>query len=161
MSEGNLGGFNTEAPENQKPVLPAGEYDVVMVKSEVRQSEGKAKNLYCEFKVLSGEFQNQVLVHRFNLWHAKPDVTQISRGQLSAFGKAVNVLTINDSSELEMKPVRVKVNAKDNGEFGMQNNITAFKPRSFSGSPPAPPAAPADSEQQAIPDVDDDASAWG
>ena len=153
---GNLGGFDTNAPENQKPILPAGDYDVVMTKSEIKHNQEKGtKHLYCEFKVLSGEFQNKVIIHRFNLWHAKPDVAQISKGQLSEFGRAVNVLTINDSSELEMKPVRVRINAKDAGEFGMQNNITKFMPRTGFAPPVVTQAA-------IIPvSADDDSSPWG
>ena len=68
----------------------------------------------------------------------------IGRGNLSSLCRAVNVLTPKDSDELKAKPFRVKVTVKKSEEYGAQNNIAAYKPRTVQPgfSPPAAPLAP-------------------
>lgn len=138
----DLGGtFDANAKENSN-CIPAGEYPVVMVKSE--RPDGK-NFLMCEFQVTAGEYQNRKIIHRFNLWNASADCQQIAKGQFSQFCRAVGVLTPSNSQELELKPLIVKLNVKDGGSYGYQNNITKFSPKPLS----APATAPAPTTQAA------------
>jgi hypothetical protein len=157
----DLGGtFDANAKENQKPFngLPTGEYPVVMVKSEKKATkDGTGHYLECEFKVVSGECQNKSLFHKFNLWlrpsavdKEKAEKTekavQIARGQFSELCRAVGVETPRDSSELHNKVSIVRVNVKDSGEFGLQNNVQSFKPKQLT---PAVASTPAPTTQEA------------
>lgn len=143
----DLGGtFDANAKENnQSSCLPAGEYDVVCVKSERKQTNAKdGEYLYCEFKVTRGEYQNRSIFCNFNLWlnPSKVDAINIAKGQFSQFCRAVGVLTPKDSSELENKPFIVKVNAKES-DRGLQNNCVKFSPRQMQPAPaPQVEAAP-------------------
>lgn len=130
----DLGGvFDANAKENnQTSCVPAGEYDVICVKSERKKTKDQlGEYLNCEFKITRGEFQNRTIFHKFNLWLApsKTDAINIAKGQFSQFCRAVGVLTPSKSEELHNKNVLVKVNAKESEGFGMQNNITKFSPR--------------------------------
>lgn len=133
----DLGGpFDANAKENNPSnALPAGEYPVVLVASS--RPEGKSY-LKCEFQITAGEFKNRKLFHYFNLWHANTEPRDIAKGQFSQFCRAVGVLTPSDSKDLEMKPLIIKLNAKDSGD-GVQNNITKFSPKPLATAPaPAP-----------------------
>ena len=136
----DLGGtFDANAKENNPSnALPAGEYPAVLVKSD--KPEGKSF-LYCEFQITAGEYQNRKIIHRFNLFHANQEPRDIAKGQFSQFCRAVGVLTPKDSSELELKPLVIKINAKDSGgQYGIQNNIVKFSPKPLSSAPAQAPA---------------------
>lgn len=132
----DLGGtFDANAKENNPSnALPAGEYAAVLVTSS--RPDGK-NYLKCEFQIASGEFQNRKLFHYFNLFHANQEPRDIAKGQFSQFCRAVGVLTPKDSSELELKPLIIKINAKDGGD-GVRNNIIKFSPKPLSAPAPAP-----------------------
>jgi hypothetical protein len=137
----NLGGpFDAMAKENQNPnLIPAGDYDVIAVASEVKDTNDKTgRYLNVQFQITKGEKQNFRLFHKFNLWLTpsptdpeKAEKTKtaigIAKGQFSEFCRAVGVLTPSDSSELHNKPLTIKVNVKDGGGgYGPQNNVTKF-----------------------------------
>lgn len=130
---GDLGGvFDANAKENNRTgCVPAGEYDVIMIKSERKPTkDGSGSYLNCEFKITRGEYQNRSIFHRFNLFLSpnKQKAIDMATNQFSQFCKAVGVLKPQDSSELRNKNCLVKVNVEES-DFGTQNNITKFSPR--------------------------------
>lgn len=142
----NLGELNFDAnqvePNAGFDVIPAGEYDAVIISSKVeptKKGDGKLVNL--ELQILSGEFQNRKVFDRLNLWNPSQKAVEIARGTLSAICRAVNVLTPKDTSELHGKPLRVKVAVSDDPQYGKRNEVKGYKPRN--GAPPAPQAAAA------------------
>ncbi|NBW12844.1 MAG: DUF669 domain-containing protein [Caulobacteraceae bacterium] len=158
MSAGNLGGFDPNAPENNAAnVLPKGEYPVAMVRSEVKlNKDGKTQVLHCEFQVLpSHEFANKKIFQQIpfrttNTDPGKQDWVRIGATKLSSLARALNIPTLNDSSELLNKPCIAMVKVKEASDgYDASNEITKFKPRSTSqgiAPPVAPPvAAPAQS----------------
>lgn len=138
----DLGGvFDSGAPENQpvKSVLPAGEYEMIAIASErKRTADGTGEYLNCQFQVVSGEQQNRMLFHKFNLWltpsdtdREKAERTQkainIARGQFSEFCRAASVPSPSKSEQLHNIPVIVRVTTKDSPGYGLQNNVQGFK----------------------------------
>ena len=128
---GNLSGFDAKNVEpNSFDVLPAGEYDAVIVSSTVEAtSKGDGKFLKLELQVLNGEFQNRKTWDRLNLWNSSAKAVEIAKGTLSAICRAVGVLTPQDSSDLHGKPLRIKVTVRKSDEYGEQNEVKAYKPR--------------------------------
>lgn len=130
MSNLNELNFNaSEVKPNSFDVLPAGEYDAVIIKSEVKPTSTGGRMLKLQLQILNGEYQNRTLFDNLNLWNANEKAVQIARGTLSAICRAVNVLTPKDSSELHGKSLRIKVAVTKNEEYGEQNQIKAYKPR--------------------------------
>ena len=118
----DLHGFdaNTVQPTSFD-VLPAGEYDAVIVASSMEPtSNGQGKYLKLELQVLNGPYQNRKLFDNLNLENANAKAVEIARGTLSAVCRAVGVLTPKDSSELHDKPMRVKVKVTKSEEYGEQ-----------------------------------------
>lgn len=139
----SLSGFDANKVEPQTefpPPIPAGDYDVVIIGSEMKATkDGDGQYLQLQFAVLNGPHQNRKLQTNLNLVNKNAKAVEIAKGSLSAICRAVGVLTPNDSSELHGKPLTVKVAIRKSEEYGDQNDIKAFKPR---GSSPAAPAAP-------------------
>jgi hypothetical protein len=124
-------------------LLPVGEYDAVVTKSEVKPTSKGGKMLKLQLQVLSGPFQNRVIFDTLNLWNSSAEAVTIARGTLSALCRAVNVLTPKDTSELHNKPLRVSVGIKKGtGEYADQNSIKSYKPRQTGGPAPTAPVAP-------------------
>jgi hypothetical protein len=138
---GNLTGFDANNVQpNSFDVLPAGEYEAVIVSSVIQPTtKGDGRYLKLELQILNGEFQNRKLWDNLNLWNPSAKAQEIARGTLSSICRAVGVLTPNDSSDLHNKPLRIKVKVEKSDEYGEQNKVVAYKPRNAG---PAPTAAP-------------------
>lgn len=148
---GNLSGFdaNKVKPDEGFDVLPAGEYDVVITKSERKAtSAGTGAYLNLEMQVLNGQFQNRRIFDLLNLWNPSEKATAIARGTLSAICRAVGVLTPNDSSDLHLKPMRVKIKIEKSDEYGDKNKIVSYKPRN--ATPPQQETKQLSPEMQAM-----------
>lgn len=129
----SLGGvFDATAPENQSQnsILPAGDYEVIAIASEVKQTkDGSGRFLSYQFQVTKGEYQNRRIFQRFNLWSQSEKAVAIARGQYSEFCRAVGVLTPEDSSDLHNKPLLIKVKVRADTGYGEQNDIAKFAKR--------------------------------
>lgn len=144
----DLSGFDaSQVAPASFDVLPAGEYEVVIVASTMETTaDGTGQFLKIELQVLSGEYQNRKLWDRLNLVNKSEKAVQIARGSLSAICRAVGVLTPRDSSELHNKPMRIKVKVEKSEDYGEQNRITAYKPRN-AGPVNTPYSQPAPQQQ--------------
>jgi hypothetical protein len=143
MADLNELNFNAASVEPNEgfDVIPAGEYDAVIVASEVKPtSAGTGKMLKLELQILNGKFQNRKVWDNLNIWNPNAQAVQIAKGTLSAICRAVNVLTPKDSSELHNKPLRIKLAVEKSAEYGEQNKIKAYKPRQVGPAPATPQA---------------------
>ena len=137
----SLAGFNANEVEPNAPrdLIPPGEYDAVIVSSEMKTTkDGTGAYLDLSLSIINGTYQNRQLFDKLNLKNKNNEAVRIAKGTLSAICRAVNVLTPNDSSELHMKPLRISVTTKKRGDNGeLKNEIKGYKPRNA-----VPPAAP-------------------
>jgi hypothetical protein len=150
MSMFGENGFDANAPENKNAsnVIPAGDYQAVIVASEKKaNTKGTGSYLKLEIQITGGEFQNRRLFENINLWltgndQKTQDAVKIAKAKLSELCRAVNVLNPKESAELHGKAFSMTLGVRDAGEYGMQNNIKKFKPRTMAAvpTPPAPPA---------------------
>lgn len=153
MSNLGEGGFDarTVEPNQGFDVIPAGEYDAVIVNSEVKPTTaGDGKYLKLELQILNGVFQNRKVWDQLNIWNNNAQAVQIAKGQLSALCRAVNVLTPKDSAELHNKPMRVKLGIKKDAEYGDKNVVKAYKPREVQPVAAAPEPAAVPSGEPAL-----------
>jgi hypothetical protein len=140
----NLDGFNAAEvdPSAGFPVLPAGEYEVVIIESKSQATKkGDGQLFKLTLQVISGPEQNKKLFDNINWKNPDPTCERIGKATLSAICRAVNVLTPKDSAELHMKPLRAKVVIKDDPQYGKKNEVKAYMPRSGVAAPMANPLA--------------------
>lgn len=144
---GNLQGFNPMDYEPSKTfeVMPAGDYDAVIVDSGLKPTKkNDGRFLELKFQITTGPYKNRCLTARLNIENPNPQAQTIGRGELSAICRAVNKLTINDSSELHMLPLKIVVKVDKDDKGNPSNEIRGFKPRHANGGAPTTPlTAPA------------------
>lgn len=140
----NIDGFNAAEvdPNVGFPVLPAGEYEVVIVESKSAMTKkGDGQLFKLTLQVVSGPEQNKKLFDQINWKNPSAECQAIGRATLSSICRAVNVLTPKNTEELHMKPLRAKVVIKDDPQYGKKNEVKAYMPRSGVSAPMANPLA--------------------
>lgn len=153
------------APMNNFDALPAGKYNVVITDTEVKENRsGTGSYLQVEFEVIDGEYVNRKLWTRLNLWHTNVEAARIATSELSSICRAVNLLHINDSSELHNLPLSVSVKCRKTPDGEIVNEIKGYEKVTASGGAvpilaPAPVAAAPIAT--ALPQTGIPASPWG
>ncbi len=91
--------------------IPAGDYVLMMVGSEMKESKQNANNKYMNWRaqVAEGPHKGRTLFEIMNLGHEKEDVRKIAQGQLSALCRAVGIMQVRNSAELYNRPFGAKV----------------------------------------------------
>lgn len=127
----SIQGFNAAEVEPSAGFepLPAGEYRVCIVGSEMKATKSNTGQLInLELQVLDGPYQNRKIFERINWINPNPQAQQIGRGTLSAICRAVGILTPSDTTQLHNRPLRCKVKIKRDPEYGDKNEVTSYSP---------------------------------
>ena len=147
MAQLNFDARTVVPDTGQQDPVPAGWYKVVMDKSEMKPTkDGTGMRLEMQFKVIDGQYTNRKIFEGLNLQNANPVAQEIAYKQLSAVAHAVNVLMVEDSSQLHNIPLQIKVKLKPaQGQYDAGNSIVAYKNINelVSHTPAAVPGAPA------------------
>jgi Protein of unknown function (DUF669) len=140
-----LGGtFDASSVEPNAPLeaLPAGEYKVQILQSEMRVTKaGTGQMLWLDLEVLEGPLKCRHVYDQLNLINPNPTAEEIAQRTLSAICHAVGKLQVADSEELHFAPMLVRVAVQPNG----YNAVKGYKPVSQQGprsAAPAPATAP-------------------
>lgn len=110
--------------------VPAGWYNAAVDESEMKPTkDGSGAYLNIRFTILDGQYVNRKFYTRMNLRNSNPTAQEIAYKQLSALAHAVNVLHVQDSSQLHGIPLKVKVKVRKDstGQYEDQNEVTAYK----------------------------------
>lgn len=142
-----LGGtFDANSVDPSAPrgeVIPAGEYLVQIVKSEMNPTKaGTGQKLDLELEVLDGPMKGRHLWDMLNLVNPSQQAMEIAQRALSAICHAVGVLQVSDSEQLHFKPMIAVVKVKPaEGNYAAKNEIGGYKPAG--GAPAARQPSPA------------------
>lgn len=148
--------FDAAAVEPSAPSgpIPAGTYLAHAIESDLKPlKSGNGTGLALTFQILDGEFKNRRVWANLNVQHSNPEAQKIGQQQLSALCRAVGVLKLTNTEELNFKPVKIRVKIRVDGTYGDKNEIAGYEPASgSSASAPAfqaPKAAPAPAAEPA------------
>lgn len=138
------------APSAPFEALPAGEYPMAIVASEMKPTRaGDGHYLSLTLEVLSGECKGRKVFDNLNLHNPNPTATAIAQATLSAICHATGVMRVNTSEELHNRPMLVKVTQKNDQQYGPGNQVKGYSAYAQQGAPvaaptfaPAPQAAP-------------------
>lgn len=115
--------------------LPAGEYEVMIVKSDTKNTKsGNGSYLELEMHVISGEHTGRRHWERLNLDNSSLQTVKIAQEQLARLCVALGLDQVNDSEELHDKPfvAEFALDKKD----ATRNVIWGY--RAISGAPVSP-----------------------
>lgn len=135
--------FNTEGIDNLDDFspIPKGDYTAVIVNSEIKTAKsGKGQFLALEFEIVEGEYSNRKIFSNLNIKNANEKAQTIAQRELATICRAVGRNTIQNSSEIHMKPMLIKVaivERKDTKE--LKNEIKNYYPLQAQRNP-IPPA---------------------
>jgi len=155
-----LGQIDFNEVHTNDELLPAGEYQAIIVGSGARPEDpqtaegyvisksGKGAYLPMTFEVCAGEFKGRQIRKNFNLKNTNPDAVRIARGEIKQLLLALNwdfakkPCGPEDTSEIHMIPLVVKITQVENRQTGdMQNDIRRFL--ALNGAQPAQQAVAA------------------
>lgn len=110
--------------------IPAGWYNAIIDESEMKPTrDGSGAYLALRFNVIDGQYAGRKVFTRLNLRNQNPVAQDIAQKQLSSICHAVNVLNVQDSSQLHALPlqIRVKVTNDPTGQYEPSNEISGYK----------------------------------
>ena len=141
-------------------VVPAGEYNSQIVKSEVVKTKaGTGTLLKLQFKIIDGKFKGRIVFGQYNIENPNEQAVQISRKQMKTLCDAIGKPDgVEDSNEMHNIPLAIKVGVKPaQGVYAEQNEIKFYS--AYSGakvegvastsSSPGNPAAKSDGDPAA------------
>lgn len=121
---------NVIQPDNSFDPIPAGWYNAIIDESEMKPTrDGSGAYLALRFNVIDGQYAGRKVFTRLNLRNQNPVAQDIAQKQLSSICHAVNVLNVQDSSQLHALPlqIRVKVTNDPTGQYDPSNEISGYK----------------------------------
>lgn len=129
MSELNLNTQEYPASEGFPEAKPAGTALVIMTKSEMKATKannGTALHMY--FKILDGEYKDQLLYIVENWQNANDETVRIGRGRISSIANAVGLQNVQHSEQMHNKPFTLQWGYQPaQGAYGAKNNIVVAR----------------------------------
>lgn len=121
---------STVEPREDFEPLPAGNYNVQIVESEMKPTKaGDGQYLQLTLEVIDGPHTARKLWDRLNLINPNQTAVEIATRTLSAISRACGVQMVSDSEQLHYKPMSVRVKLKPaRGEYEATNEIGGYKP---------------------------------
>lgn len=99
-------------------VVPTGDYDVVITKSEWKETASKNGDGYIalHLTIQSGDYAGKTVIDRLNLKNASQTAVEIAQGQLSAICHVTGRLQFQDTQELHGIPFKISVECVDRND---------------------------------------------
>lgn len=135
------------APQTSSGPVPAGTYLAHITESDVQPlKSGKGTGLKLTFEIIDGPQKGRRIWDNLNIQHENEETQRIAQSQLSALCHAVNVIKLQDTAALHLKPVTIKVVVREaQGQYQASNNIKGYE--SAGGVRPSAPAFVAQAEE--------------
>ena len=118
--------------------LPAGWYTVTISKAELKPTKaGNGQYINLRYDVTGPSHQGRVVFGNLNIKNANPKAEEIGRQQLGDIMRAIGLAKVTDTDQLIGGQIAIKLEVKQDEQYGASNEVKGF--RSLSGS--AVPAA--------------------
>ena len=148
----DLGDVEAWGSGNDRFLLPAGSYPVIIAKAELKTAGTGSRFINLQYTVTDGQYARRSIFDRFYLW--SPKAQQVAKARFKALRRAVG-LNENVGGTLEelvqrefLCTVKTKESTRPNAEPGeRENEVSSYKPLPRQAAPatqaPQRPAAPA------------------
>jgi hypothetical protein len=120
---------STVTPQAATGPVPAGTYLAHITESDVQPlKSGNGTGLKLTFEIIDGQYKGRKIWENLNIQHSNEDTQRIAQSQLSALCHAVNVIKLQDTAALHLKPVNLKVVVREaQGQYQASNNIKGYE----------------------------------
>lgn len=134
--------------------LPAGWYTCTISQAELKAT--KANNgqyIKLRYDITGPSHQGRVVFGNLNIKNANPKAEEIGRQQLGEIMRAIGLFKVKDTDELIGGQIGIKLEIKQDAQYGASNEVKGFKSVSGSVAPAAsmPTTVPAAASGKAAP----------
>ena len=129
--------------------LPAGWYTATISQSELKATKaGNGQYIKLRYDITGPSHQGRVVFGNLNIKNANPKAEEIGRQQLGDIMRAIGLAKVTDTDQLIGGQIGIKLEVKQDEQYGASNEVKGFKSLSGSAAPaaaviPAKAAAPA------------------
>jgi len=143
---GNAGNFEP---------LPAGWYTCTISQAELKETKaGNGQYIKLRYDITGPSHQGRVVFGNLNIKNANPKAEEIGRQQLGEIMRAIGLAKVADTDQLIGGQISIKLDIKQDAQYGASNEVRGFKSVSGSVAPSvtaAPTSAPAATGKAAPP----------
>ena len=123
--------------------LPAGWYTCTISQAELKATKaGNGQYIKLRYDITGPSHQGRVVFGNLNIKNANPKAEEIGRQQLGEIMRAIGLAKVTDTDQLIGGEISIKLDIKQDAQYGASNEVRGFK--SMSGSvAPSVSSAPA------------------
>ena len=126
---GNAGNFEP---------LPAGWYTATISQSELKATKaGNGQYIKLRYDITGPTHQGRVVFGNLNIKNANPKAEEIGRQQLGDIMRAIGLAKVTDTDQLIGGQIAIKLEVKEDAQYGASNEVKGFKSVSGSAAPAA------------------------
>jgi len=137
----------TELPvgnANNFEPLPAGWYTCTISQAELKDTKaGNGQYIKLRYDITGPTHQGRVVFGNLNIKNANPKAEEIGRQQLGEIMRAIGLAKVTDTDQLIGGQISIKLDIKQDAQYGASNEVRGFKSVSGSVAPSATPASAA------------------
>jgi hypothetical protein len=118
--------------------LPAGWYTATISQAELKNT--KANNgqyIKLRYDITGPSHQGRVVFGNLNIKNANPKAEEIGRQQLGDIMRAIGLAKVTDTDQLIGGQISIKLEVKNDEQYGASNEVKAFKSVTGSVAPAA------------------------
>jgi len=136
LPTGNTGNFDP---------LPEGWYNANITGAEIKPTKaGDGKYIAVKYTITGPSHQGRVIFGNLNIKNASTKAEEIGRQQLGEIMRAIGLAKVTDTDQLIGGQIGIKLEVKQDAQYGASNEVKGFKSLSGSVAPAAAmPAASA------------------
>jgi hypothetical protein len=122
--------------------LPAGWYNATISQAELKDTKaGGGQYIKLRYDITGPTHQGRVVFGNLNIKNANPKAEEIGRQQLGEVMRAIGLAKVTDTDQLIGGHICIKLDVKQDAQYGASNEVKGF--RSASGSPAPVASKPA------------------
>ena len=123
--------------------LPAGWYTATITQAELKDTKaGNGQYIKLRYDITGPSHQGRVVFGNLNIKNPSAKAEEIGRQQLGEIMRAIGLAKVTDTDQLIGGQICIKLEIKDDPQYGSSNEIKGFKSVSGSPAPAASPATP-------------------
>ena len=118
--------------------LPAGWYTATISQSELKATKaGNGQYIKLRYDITGPSHQGRVVFGNLNIKNANPKAEEIGRQQLGDIMRAIGLAKVTDTDQLIGGQIGIKLEVKQDEQYGASNEVKGFKSLSGSAAPAA------------------------
>jgi hypothetical protein len=118
--------------------LPAGWYTATISQSELKATKaGNGQYIKLRYDITGPSHQGRVVFGNLNIKNANPKAEEIGRQQLGDIMRAIGLAKVTDTDQLIGGQIGIKLEVKQDEQYGASNEVKGFKSVSGSAAPAA------------------------